>query len=185
MPAGRDLRDSAVMPKAQGKRPLTLAGSCQCGKVSFTVDSETPVPFMYCFCSICRKTSGSAFGCNVMGIRKSLKVRGKKRLKVHHARVREPGKPTTISEGSRWFCGDCGTHLYITDDRWPNGVWPSVAAIDTELPRASGHVLMMLGNKPSWVPPAMLPKGKRFPRYPKVSIADWHTQHGWPVTVRP
>ncbi|MEO8213174.1 MAG: hypothetical protein ABI560_08275, partial [Myxococcales bacterium] len=33
------------------KGPLALSGSCQCGKVTFTDDSETPVPFMYSFCT--------------------------------------------------------------------------------------------------------------------------------------
>ena len=178
------------MPKAKRKGPLTLSGSCQCEKVSFTVVSETPVPFMYCYCSICRKTNGSAFGCNIMGIRKTLKVRGKRYLKGYHARVREPRKgtkkvTTKISGGVHWFCGECGTHLYQTHDEWPNGVWPTVAAIDTPLPPAPAHVLMMLDFKPSWVPDALLPKGDRFPRYPEVSIADWHARRGWPVTVRP
>jgi hypothetical protein len=176
---------AATKTRTKRKGPMTLAGSCQCGKVSFTVVSETPVPFMYCYCSICRKTNGSAFGCNIMGIRKTLKVRGKRYLKSYHARIREPGQPTRISEGERWFCGECGTHLYQTHDEWPTGVWPTVSAIDTPLPPAPGHVSLMLRYKPSWVTNAMLPKGDRFPRYPEVSIADWHARRGWPVTVRP
>ena len=65
--------------------------------------------------------------------------------------VAGPGKRTEISEGTRWFCARCGTHLYATDDSWPDGVWPNVGAIDTPLPRAPEHVFMMTRYKPSWV----------------------------------
>jgi len=58
--AGR--RHIRGMRKATSKQRTTLLGSCQCGKVHFSVESETPVPFMFCFCSICRKTGGAAFG---------------------------------------------------------------------------------------------------------------------------
>ena len=97
----------------RAKRRSKLEGSCQCGKVTFSVESETPVPFLFCFCSICRKTGGSAFGCNVMGIRDTLRVTGRRSLRAYHARVRDPGKRTTVSEASRWFCTSCGSHVYI------------------------------------------------------------------------
>jgi hypothetical protein len=37
---------------------MQLKGSCHCAKVKFTVESGEPVPFMRCYCSICRKTAG-------------------------------------------------------------------------------------------------------------------------------
>ena len=40
---------------------MKLAGSCSCGAVKFTVASQTPYPYMRCYCSICRKTAGG--GC--------------------------------------------------------------------------------------------------------------------------
>ena len=104
---------------------------------------------MYCFCSICRKLEGASFGCNIMGKRATLRVRGRKLLRPYHPRRRWPGKRTEISEGTRWFCGACGTHLYATDDNWPDGVWPNVGAIDTPLPRAPEHVFMMTRYKPT------------------------------------
>ena len=157
---------------------MWLEGSCQCEKVRFRVQSETPVPYMYCFCSICRKTTGGAFGCNIMGQRATLKVTGARYLRRYHARVRRPGKPTEISEGERWFCSFCGTHLYLLDDRWPEGVWPNAGAIDTPLPAAPEHVFMMTRWKPKWVPLDGLGKGPRYREYPKLSIAAWHDQHG-------
>ncbi len=50
------------------------------------------MPFMFCFCSICRKTGGGAFGCNIMGIRDTLKVKGERFVRAYHARIRERGK---------------------------------------------------------------------------------------------
>ena len=38
--------------------PMLLKGSCRCGAVRFEVESHTPVPFMLCYCSICRKQQG-------------------------------------------------------------------------------------------------------------------------------
>jgi hypothetical protein len=167
------------------KHRQRLEGSCQCGKVTFTVESETPVPFLFCFCSICRKTSGGAFGCNIMGIRDTLAVRGRRSLRAYHARVRERGRRTVVSRAQRWFCASCGTHLYVTDERWPAGVWPNVAVVDSPLPAPEQPISMMTRFRPSWVPGWMLEHGKTHPRYPAVSIAGWHEREGWPVTVRP
>ena len=38
---------------------MHLEGSCHCGAVRFSVEAHSPVPFMHCHCSICRKTAGS------------------------------------------------------------------------------------------------------------------------------
>ena len=154
---------------------MLLRGSCQCGKVRFRVRSDTPYPFMYCYCSICRKTTG-ALTCNVMGKRATLAVTGAKHLRCHHAVIRRPGKRAVRSDGERWFCGACGSHLYVLDDRWPDGVWPNAAALDTPLPSAPSQVHIMLRYKPAWVP--ALGRGPRFPEYPELSIADWHARHG-------
>jgi hypothetical protein len=170
---------------SRAKRRILLEGSCQCGKVRFSVESETPVPFLFCFCSICRKTGGGPFGCNIMGIRDTLTVRGRRSLRAYHARVRERGRRTMISRAQRWFCAACGSHLYLTDARWPAGVWPNVAAIDTPLPVPAHPISMMTRFRPAWVPRWMLAHGEVHPRYAGVSIAGWHEREGWPVTVSP
>lgn len=154
---------------------MRLEGSCQCGKVRFRVESETPYPFMYCYCSICRKTTGFAT-CNVMGVRDTLRVTGKQHLRCHHAVLRSPGQRPLRSKGERWFCGACGTHLYVLDDRWPEGVWPNAAALDTPLPVPPERVHLMVRYKPAWV--TICDAGPRYPEYPELSIADWHEQKG-------
>jgi hypothetical protein len=155
---------------------MRLEGSCQCGRVRFSVESTTPYPFMFCYCSICRKVTGGAFGCNIMGERSTLRVRGKRHARCYHAVMREAGKRATRSGAERWFCGECGTHLYLLDDQWPEGVWPNAGAIDSELPNPPEHVHIMTRYKPGWVPTAE--GGPTFKRYPELSIAAWHDQNG-------
>ena len=155
---------------------MRLAGSCQCGTVRFRVESETPYPFMYCYCSICRKTAGGPFGCNIMGRLATLRLSGKKHVKRYHAIIRERGRRAVRSEGERWFCRECGTHLFVLDRRWPEGVWPNAGAIDTPLPTPPARVHILLRDKPAWVP--VPGRGPRFRRFPKLSIAEWHERHG-------
>ncbi len=106
----------------------------------------------------------------------TLAVVGAKHLRCHHAVIRRPGKRAVRSDGERWFCGACGSHVYVLDDRWPEGVWPNAAALDTPLPSPPSQVHIMLRYKPAWVPAPG--RGPRFPEYPELSIADWHAQHG-------
>lgn len=154
---------------------MLLRGSCHCGAVEFSVESETPYPYQRCYCSICRKTSGGPFGINIMGLKKTLKVRGRRKMKKLHAVIREPGKRARRSGAERWFCGTCGTHLWLQDDEWPDGIWPNACAIDTPLPTPPSYVHLMLGSKPKWV--AVDGRGPRFRRYPELSIAEWHARH--------
>jgi hypothetical protein len=155
---------------------MKLEGSCQCEKIKFSVDSETPYPFMFCYCTVCRKVTGGVCGCNIMGIRKTLKIKGKRYLKCYHATIRERGH-SRKSEAERWFCSNCGTHLWLMDDQWPEGVWPNAGAIDTPLPvpPPSKTVHCMLSAKPKWVP-VVLP-GKRYSVFGPLSIAEWHERN--------
>jgi len=160
---------------------MRLEGSCQCGKARFSVMSDTPMPFMFCYCSICRKTTGF-ITCNVMGKRETLRVTGARHMKKHHAVLRARGMRSLRSRGERWFCGLCGTHLYVLDDRWPEGVWPNAAALDTPLPEPPERVHIMLRYKPSWVP--VPGRGPRYDEYPELSIAEWHDRHAKPRSRR-
>ena len=57
---------------------MLLKGSCHCGAVRFSLRSETPYPYMWCYCSICRKTAGGGgYAINIMGRADTLKVKGK------------------------------------------------------------------------------------------------------------
>ena len=65
---------------------LKLEGSCHCGAVRFSVLSHTPIPYMHCYCSICRKTAGGGGSAiNIMGEAGTLAVSGEEHLSVYQA----------------------------------------------------------------------------------------------------
>lgn len=151
---------------------MRLEGSCQCGRVRYSVESDTPYPYQFCFCSICRKTTGGAYGCNIMARRDTLELVGRRFLRRYHAVVRK-GARTHKSDGWRVFCGSCGTHLWLEDKRWPEGLWPNAGAIDTKLPVPPSYTFIMTRYKPDWIPWPRA-RAEKFREYPEQSIADWH-----------
>ena len=155
----------------------TLQGSCHCGAVRFSVATHAPVPYMRCYCSICRKTAGGGgHAINIMGDAATLKVEGDEHLTVYRARLAPGGAP---SEGRRHFCRHCGSALWVADPRWPDLVHPFASAIDSPLPMPADRVHIMLGSKAGWVAvPEAGPHDTHFDEYPDRSIEAWHREHG-------
>ena len=83
----------------------TIVGGCLCGAVRYRSDAE-PLMQVICHCETCRKNSGSAFSMNVAVPQDSLRI--------------ESGSPRRYEDHSgasgkafyRFFCGDCGSHVY-------------------------------------------------------------------------
>ncbi|NRF67012.1 GFA family protein [Aquincola sp. S2] len=161
---------------------MQLEGSCHCGRVQFSVWAHSPVPFMRCYCSICRKTAGSGgFAINLGADASTLKVvKGKRELRIYQARLPDDSAPGGERESSaqRHFCGRCGSPLWLYDPRWPELVHPHAGAIDTPLPVPPAHVHLMLGSKANWVEAEGRTGDERFNAYPSMSLAEWHEQHG-------
>jgi hypothetical protein len=143
---------------------MLLKGSCHCKAVRFTVQSRTPVPYMHCYCSICRKTAGgSGAAINIMAEARTLKVEGKANLAIYRP-----------MEGLRHFCRRCGSALWVWDKRWPEWIYPFASAIDTRLPAPRERQHIMLAWKAPWV---RVPGGagdRHFREYPREAIIDWH-----------
>jgi hypothetical protein len=161
---------------------MLLEGSCHCGAVRFSVSSHTPVPFMHCYCAVCRKTQGGGgYTINLAGDAETLDVTGRRNMTVYRAReelVDGGAEDDGLSPLRRHFCKKCGSALYAWDSRWPELVHPFASAIDTPLPKPPEIVHLMLASAPSWVD---VPKGKRhthFDGYPEESIEDWHKTRG-------
>lgn len=153
---------------------MKLEGSCHCGAVTFRVDSHQPVPYMRCYCGICRKTAGTGgFAINLGADHATLEVRGREHLSAYHARM-DNGEP---SSAGRYFCRHCGTALWLHDPTWPELVHPHAGAIDTPLPHPPSVTHIMLGSKPTWVPLQVEPRDARFDAYPDESLAEWHRRH--------
>ena len=94
---------------------MQLKGSCHCRAVRFTLESDSPVPFMHCHCSICRKTAGSGgYAINLGGDAATLKVTGSKYVTRFHALLARPasargarrrGAISARSAAARCGCG--------------------------------------------------------------------------------
>lgn len=155
---------------------MKLEGSCHCGAVRFAMTSSCPVPYMHCYCSICRKTAGGGgYAINLGGDADSLEVEGAGSISVYQARI-DPGG--THSEARRHFCKHCGSALWVFDPRWPDLIHPFASAIDTPLPQAPERVHIMLDSKAPWVAVPEGPADRHFGVYPDESLADWHARHG-------
>jgi hypothetical protein len=147
---------------------MLLKGSCHCSAVRFTVRSETPYPYMWCYCSICRKTAGGGgYAINIMAQADTLKVKG--RTQIYRA-VR--------GGGERHFCPMCAAALWIWDRRWAESVYPFASAIDTPLPLPRERQLIFLGSRANWAEVPGRKGDRRFQKYPKESIRDWHATRG-------
>jgi len=159
---------------------MKLEGSCHCGAVRFTVESDTPYPFMRCYCSICRKTAGAGgYAINLMGRAETLQVTGEENISVYRVDAsRTASGGEGLSPARRHFCSRCGSALWLFDLRWPALIHPFASAVDTPLPVPPEHTHIMLGSKASWVE---VPDGateRHFEGYPDESIAAWHERHG-------
>lgn len=158
---------------------MHLQGSCHCGRIRFSCDAYAPVPYLRCYCSICRKTAGGGgYAINLGAWKRTLKVHGREHLGVYRATVEgDDGKPH-VSSGRRHFCTRCGSALWMYDPRWPTLVHPHASAIDTPLPSPPERVHILLDSRASWVRPR---RGKHDPHYrqfPDESLEAWHRRHG-------
>lgn len=157
---------------------MHLEGSCHCGAVSFSLESDSPCPYMHCHCSICRKTAGGGgYAINLGGDANSMRVRGRRNLGIYQALLREPGQRTRRSPAKRHFCIKCGSALWLWDPRWPELVHPHASAIDTPLPKPPEVIEAALDYAAPWVD---VPRGrghKHFAQWPEESLAEWHARH--------
>lgn len=155
---------------------MYLEGSCHCRKVKFSVEASEPVPFMRCYCSICRKTAGAGgYAINLGANTHSMTVTGKRYLRIYQACLpAQAGSQPKRSDARRYFCSCCGSALWVWDPRWPDLVHPHAGAIDTPLPHAPENVHMMLGSKAPWVQAEGKADDPHFNDYPDTSLAQWH-----------
>ncbi len=115
---------------------MHATGSCFCGAVRYEIDGEIG-PAYYCHCSRCRKISGSAFTANaVVDPAHFHVVAGKDRLRAQ-----------TSEDGiSRWFCGDCGSPIHVSQGEHMR---LRLGSLDSNLAdRPKFHIFV--GSKADW-----------------------------------
>ncbi|KAL5349400.1 hypothetical protein ACLOAV_005691 [Pseudogymnoascus australis] len=157
--------------------PMKLEGSCQCGGVEFSLDSNSPVPFQLCPCSICRKVGGYSGSVNLGGISSSLDIKkGKELIKKYIAVMDRGTKKEKKCTSERSFCSNCSTMLWNYDAEWPELIHPFASAIDTELPVPEEMVCILEESKPKWV---RWPEGNKVVvKEYHLTLEDWHKQKG-------
>ena len=160
---------------------MLLEGSCHCGAVKFSVESSTPYPFNWCYCSICRKTAGGGgYAINIMADAETLDLQGGENITVYRSASNERGRyeEDGLSRSRRHFCMHCGSALWVANPAWPEMMHPFASAIDTPLPKPPEIRTMMTDYAPEW---AALPEGpdvNHYESYADESIEDWHKRHG-------
>ena len=157
--------------------PVKLEGSCRCGQVRFSVDSHAPVPFLLCYCSICRKTAGGGgFAINLHADKSTLQVEGE--TAIFHAPLDDGAGGCRLSTTERHYCPACASALFVFSPEYPALCHPFASAIDAPLPKPPSKVHMMLGSKAAWVAPEIGPDDQCFDSYPEESLEDWHRARG-------
>ncbi|GMK59980.1 hypothetical protein CspeluHIS016_0901970 [Cutaneotrichosporon spelunceum] len=151
--------------------PMLLTGSCHCRKVKYTLESNTPVPYQMCQCSICRKVGGYMGSVNIMGNTDTLKfVRGEELLKKYMP-VLEFGpddKPVKMATSERVFCSLCSAALWNYHPEYPNLPKPDVK-----------HFTILRSSCPTYVPnPVDFDVHDDFGPAANGSIESWHKKNG-------
>ncbi len=114
-------------------------GSCLCGAVTYQLQGELE-PIVYCHCSQCRKSSGSAFAA-VSPVKKAdfRLLTGQDALAEFEA---APGV-------ARVFCRHCGSPLYSKRDAFPGMLRLRIGSLDTVTEaRVSAHIFV--ASKANW-----------------------------------
>jgi len=158
---------------------MKLSGSCHCRAITFTVEVPEPVPYLHCYCSICRKTAGSGgYGINLGARTSTLEITGADAIRRYHPSTGDTGggEPDAVGKSGRCFCGQCGSPLWNYDERWPNLIHPHASAIDDDLPVPSERTHMMIGSAANWAEPEIRDGDKVFDAYPDESLAEWHAR---------
>jgi hypothetical protein len=115
-----------------------LRGACRCGAVEYTVEDSFKAAFN-CHCSLCRKTSGSAFKA-VAAI-----AFDKVRITKGETNLRYFGDPKGLHDKS---CGECGSVLYSIIPGNGNAHIAMGTLVDVPSIRPQFHIYV--GSKAPW-----------------------------------
>jgi hypothetical protein len=131
---------------------MILAGGCHCGAIRYEVSSE-PITHALCHCRDCRRHAGAPMvGWTTFPADTVKTVHG------------EPKLYKSSEHGRRYFCPDCGTGLFYTND----SVFPGIIDVqsatfdDPEAVPAQAHI--QVAERIKWMDRAHeLPAFDRFP----------------------
>ncbi|MBC3766147.1 GFA family protein [Neptunicella marina] len=113
-------------------------GGCFCGSVRYQLSADAEAS-MVCHCNSCRKLSGAPVLAWI-----SVPVYGFEFIK---------GRPQELHSSkqvSRWFCGDCGTHMAYQHQSEPEYIDVTTCTLDKPETFPPGHHSWLQDNL-SWV----------------------------------
>ena len=99
---------------------LPITGHCLCGLVRFEV-TEPLTGAHYCHCTRCQRRTGTAFSASASAVPGSFHVtEGEELVRAYHP-----------PDGwAKFFCGECGGHVYSQSNTDPDQVGVRMGAID-------------------------------------------------------
>ncbi len=97
-------------------------GSCLCGKVTIEVKQITDI--IHCHCSLCRKSSGTAYATNGF-VKTSDFVINSGQEEIREFELR-PGK-------RRHFCGICASPVYSSNESAPDRIRLRLGILDSDI----------------------------------------------------
>ena len=95
-----------------------IEGGCFCGSVRYNFKKNNYLS-SNCHCSMCRRISGAAF-VSWLAIP----------VPAFEYTKGEPKKLISSSQGSRYFCQDCGTPIVCLLEDYPESIYVTICSLD-------------------------------------------------------
>ena len=97
-----------------------IKGNCHCQAVKFESNNNSESA-AFCHCQTCRKINGTAFGSSAVVPKEGFDIISGKSSLVGYE---------SSSGKKRYFCSNCGTHLYATSSKNPEKIILRIGCID-------------------------------------------------------
>ncbi len=125
--------------------PTTVHGSCLCNAIQYTVTGNDRGPIL-CHCSNCQKVTGSTFANNLRFMKSKLTFKsGEDKLKAHKDSNTKSGNTL-----SRYFCGECGSPIYLTNPEFEGLVVLYSGCLESEQKNTKPRGELFAENRRSW-----------------------------------
>ena len=125
-------------------------GGCLCGAIRYAATSP-PVRLTFCHCRFCQRATGSAYLVEPIFQKTDFTVTSDE-PKIYVHRSEGSGKTVFVH-----FCGECGTKLFLSFERFPDVVGVYGGTFDDpnwfeRSPENSKHIFLSVAQKGTVVP---------------------------------